>query len=97
MTIKENWAYWAEVNGILHDRYEEWLNNSHRVYHCVFCGDHGPLDHFKHTLPKIEHDVVYCEGCESYKGIEPCIEDYCECWQLDLLRKMKEQEDQNVP
>jgi len=99
--LEEHWASWAEVSKVLHKKYQDWLNSPNRTYHCIYCGDHGTLSHFTHILPeafpsKITHKVVGCERCKEYKGVEPCIEDYCTCWQLDLLRKMKEREVTNV-
>jgi len=26
--------------------------------------------------------------CRKYKGIEPCVEKYCDCWHLDVVRKL---------
>jgi len=69
-----------------------------RIWHCIFCGKHGLISDFqielpeeqKQHLPKKFWRIQACPQCKEYKGLEPCDPETCECWELDVIRKLAE-------
>jgi len=87
LLTKEYWKIWAEVNKIPEEELDSW----HHTFHCHFCGAHGCLKDFTIKLPdKINRSIIACPQCREYKGVEPCIEEYCECWYLNVIRELGE-------
>jgi hypothetical protein len=59
--------YQMDNMGILEEEQENWFNKLPLTYHCVFCGRHFERDKTKE-----------CKRCQEYKGIVPCVNNYCE-------------------
>jgi len=70
------------------------LYSKGNVWHCIFCGRHwndGPPT-VKAVLvingKAIRKKMRSCPFCREYKGLEPCDPVTCNCWKLDVVRKL---------
>lgn len=98
--LKDLWKHWAEYNNVSEEVLNKWIADPNRLYHCVFCGRHGTLeDAFTISLKNLigpgPTSTTACPVCRKYKGVEPCIPEYCNCWPLDVIRKLSEKEATN--
>jgi len=62
-----------------------------KIYHCIFCGRHGCVKRFTVEITTETHKPIHilaCPVCREYKGVEVCDPETCECWTLDVVRKM---------
>lgn len=102
--LKSFWKRWAEYTHVPEEALDKWVADPNRIWHCVNCGRHGrlesdftisDLDLRKH-LDKQKVDgariaqisITACPVCREYKGVEPCIPEYCGCEYLDVIRKL---------
>lgn len=104
--LKDLWKHWAEYTHVPEEALDKWVADPNRIWHCVFCGRHGYLDpdftisdlDLQIHLDKQKVDgariaqisITACPVCREYKGVEPCIPEYCECEYLDVVRKLME-------
>jgi len=91
LLLKDLWKYWAECSNIPEEALDSWIADPNRIYHCIFCSRHWKKDAPRLLFKVSEHvttSAIACPACHEYKGIEPCIPNYCECYHLNVVRKL---------
>lgn len=78
----EHWQYWAEGASVPQSALKQWAASSHPPFHCSFCNYHGILSDFK------PEGVFACPKCREYKGVEPCIPNYCQGGETQYIQTL---------
>lgn len=87
------WKHWTEYEHISDEELNTWIViGPDRPWHCIFCGRHGTLEEaFTVHLPQpIQGHTTWttCPFCNDHKGVTPCIEAHCTCWELYVVRTL---------